>query len=81
MHAVARLRRPLIRYRMFTLLGLMAVLALSGCVDQQASANPPAHIDAPAEIAAMQKMAPYRGYLEAHQEVQQPLALWGGPSP
>jgi hypothetical protein len=37
---IARLRRSLIRYGVFTLLGLIATWALSGCLDQQAGATP-----------------------------------------
>jgi hypothetical protein len=79
MRNVDRLRRPLIRYGIYTLCGLIATLASSGCMDQQAIANPPTQDDMKTQIAMLQQMAPYRGYLKAHQDVQQPLELLGGP--
>ncbi len=44
------------------------------------SGSPQAHAASKEKmVQELQKLAPYRGYLKAHQDVQRPLGLLGGP--
>lgn len=78
MRFLERLRTNVAPIRPFLFMGLTAALMLSGCAGQQAQAETKPQ-QMKAQLEELQKLAPYRGYLEAHQEVQKPLALLGGP--
>ncbi|RMF85679.1 MAG: hypothetical protein D6736_16745 [Nitrospinota bacterium] len=67
---------PAFLYRFFLSVNLIGLLLLVSWTLSQAH-TPPEKVQA--QIAEMQKLAPGRGYLDAHKDVEKPLGLLGGP--
>lgn len=67
------------RHRFIPTLAAAAVLATltTGCVEAGASTKPSDSMAG--QVQQLEAMAPYRGYLKAHDSVQKPLGLLGGP--
>lgn len=90
---IGKLDRPNVApFRPFLFASLSAALLFAGCAGARAQAQPPqtgsslrlaqAETSRPgmeARVERFQKLAPARGYLEAHDHVQKPLGLLGGP--